>query len=86
MIESPLIQEIIAESRQSTIVLVLIERFGPEAESIREHLKCCRDANALKELLLEALRCVELANFRAKLHHSGYRPDTGNAVTLLRSG
>jgi hypothetical protein len=67
MIESPLIQELIAERACEAVIDVLVARFGPKAKSLETELKAISEESRLKELLKHAATCRSLAAFRKKL-------------------
>jgi hypothetical protein len=67
MIESPLIQEPIAERTRETLVDVLVARFGAKAESVKTELKAIDDEAQLKELVRHAATCRSLSAFRKQL-------------------
>jgi hypothetical protein len=71
MIESPLIQEMMAKKAAQTmhnaIVAVLEERFGTVPEDVVAALSLVLDEDYLRRLLKEATRCGDLAAFRAAL-------------------
>ncbi|MFI5459027.1 MAG: hypothetical protein ACHRXM_26660 [Isosphaerales bacterium] len=74
MIESPILQEIIAdntrktatETRQKDILNVLVARFGDMAETLEDELKAV-DVNRLDALVKLAAKCRSLASFRKQL-------------------
>jgi hypothetical protein len=70
MIESPVLQEIIAETKreanQKAIVKFLTARFGKEARSLESELKAIDD-DRLESLLELAATCRSLASFRKQL-------------------
>ena len=71
MIESPLIQEIVARTRhektQELIVRFLTGRFGPLPLDLAAELRTIADEPKLDDLLEWATRCPDLDTFRAKL-------------------
>jgi hypothetical protein len=71
MIESPLIQEMMAKKEAETmhkaIVAVLEERFGPVPEDITAALTLVVDEDRLRGLVRQAARCADLNAFRASL-------------------
>lgn len=71
MIESPLIQEIVtevvAEKVQGVIEAILASRFTAVPPEISLELRTIDDAEKLQELGVAAARCVNLAEFRARL-------------------
>ena len=74
MIQSPLYQEIVAESerkggiktRQQDIMDILMDRFGSEAEALEVELKAV-EFDRLRELLRFATKCADLEGFRERL-------------------
>jgi hypothetical protein len=71
MIESPLLQEIEArargEGRVEALLRVLEVRFGRVPEDIRSTVEGVRDERELDALIEAAVRCPDLAAFRARL-------------------
>ncbi len=67
MIESPLIQELMAENGQKYILTVLETRFGTVPEELAVELRGVMDEQKLRELTRLAVKCSDLAAFRAKL-------------------
>jgi hypothetical protein len=71
MIESPLLQELIAEwTRETTIaniMTVLIARLGANAETIESELKAINDEARLKGLIKHAATARTLSSFRKQL-------------------
>jgi hypothetical protein len=71
MIESPLIQEIVAETRaetrSETILEVLETRFGPIPRGIGDAVRGIRDDERLRLLMVCAVRCSDLEEFNAAL-------------------
>ncbi|HXG11220.1 MAG TPA: hypothetical protein VNK04_15790 [Gemmataceae bacterium] len=67
MIESPLIQELLAESKQEAIIEVLTGRFGTIPEDLTVRLRQVTNERQLKELLRYTGVCPDLEAFRAKL-------------------
>jgi hypothetical protein len=71
MIESPLIQEILARSKQETMnadILTLLEaRFGPVPPDLAMHLRAIMDEQKLRNLLVRAALCPDLDAFRNQL-------------------
>ncbi len=74
MIESPIYQEIVAESErkgatealQKAILDILVARFGPAAETLKVELNAV-ELDRLKELVKLATKCRSLASFRKRL-------------------
>jgi hypothetical protein len=67
MIESPLIQEIVARSKHEAIVLFLEARFGAVPADVTVHLTGILDEQRLQDLTRYAARCPDLEAFRARL-------------------
>ncbi len=71
MIESPLIQELIAEATHETLIRavidVLVARFGAKAEGLETELEAIDDEARLKELVKHAATCRALGSFRKRL-------------------
>ena len=67
MIESPLINEIIAEKAQNDIVEVLRARFDEVPEGIIERLRKITADKKLTTLLKYAVQCPSLESFRKRL-------------------
>ena len=71
MIESPLVQELVAESTQETLIeavmTVLITRFGSKAEPLENQLKAIGDEARLRELLKQAVACRTVSSFHKQL-------------------
>jgi hypothetical protein len=67
MIESPLIDEVLARVMQRTILRVLFDRFGPVPQDTDKKLRTIYDHDRLEELTSWAARCPDLAAFAAKL-------------------
>ncbi len=67
MIESPVLQELIAERTRETllkaVIDILVARFGPKAEALETELKAIGDEARLKELVKLAATCRTLGNF-----------------------
>lgn len=72
MIESPVLQEIVAETRAeavfNTMLDVLHARLGPIPPDLIATLHAVRDSEELKRLVNLAALCPDLPTFRAKLH------------------
>jgi hypothetical protein len=74
MIESPILQEIIADNtrttatgtRQKDIVRFLVTRFGDAAKAVESELKAV-DEDRLEGLIERAAKCRSLASFRKHL-------------------
>jgi predicted transposase YdaD len=75
MIESPLIQEIIDETRhentRTNITSILQDRFGALPAEVSAALAAVQDMQRLNELLRVAYRCADLAAFQAQLAAGG---------------
>jgi hypothetical protein len=71
MIESPLLQELIAERTHDTMIenlmTFLVARFGSKAEALESELKAIGDEARLKELVKYAATCRTLSSFRKQL-------------------
>ena len=67
MIESPLINEIIAERSQNDIVEVLRARFDEVPEGIIERLRKITADKKLTALIKYAVQCPSLESFRKRL-------------------
>ena len=67
MIESPLIQEIVARSKHDSIVQFLEGRFGSVPADITLRLGEILDETKLEDLTRYAARCPDLEAFRARL-------------------
>ena len=67
MIESPLIQEIVAESKQDDILAFLRARFDDLSEDIVERIRAIHSEKKLLALIKHAARCSHLDAFRKKL-------------------
>jgi hypothetical protein len=74
MIESPIYQEIVAESRregetrarQEDILRFLVGRFGPAAGALEVEVKAV-EYERLEDLVTFAAKCRNLASFRKRL-------------------
>ncbi len=71
MIESPVLQELIAERTRETaikdLMTVLVARFGSKAETLETELNAIGEAGQLSELLVHAATCRTLSSFRKRL-------------------
>jgi hypothetical protein len=67
MIESPLINEIVAERTQNNIVEVLRARFDEVPEGIIERLRKITADKKLTTLIKYAVQCPSLESFRKRL-------------------
>ena len=74
MIESPLLQELMAQTRQETmqrdIVEALESRFGAVPQDLSAELRTVLDEQRLHELLRFAVLCPDTDSFRARLRSS----------------
>jgi len=66
MIESPVIQEILAERQREYILKFLEARFGAAAQALDTELKTVKDER-LDEVIKLAATCRSKASFRKKL-------------------
>jgi hypothetical protein len=64
MIESPLIQELLAERMHADILMVLESRFGPVPRRLRSSIRDVTDEQKLTELVKLAACCHDLKEFR----------------------
>jgi hypothetical protein len=75
MIESPLLQEFVAERTQEAIretkikdlMTILVARFGSKAEALETEIKAIGDEARLQELVKHAVTCRTLSSFRKQL-------------------
>ena len=67
MIESPLIQELMAERSHKHILSLLADRFGPVPQDITTALQSIQDEQRLDALVVWAGRCADLEAFRTRL-------------------
>ncbi len=67
MIESPLIQELLAERMHKGILKVLESRFGSIPQDLAIALQTIQDEAKLDELVVIAATCHDLDAFRARL-------------------
>ena len=67
MIESPLIQEIVAEAKHESILRVLRARFGSVPPKITNAVRGTQDDQQIDALLDWAALCPDLQGFRTKL-------------------
>ena len=67
MIESPLIQELVAERAHTLILDVLEMRFGPVPHDVAAAVQAIQDEPRLRELNKFAAGCGDLGLFRARL-------------------
>ena len=68
MIESPLIQELVAEHRHKDILRFLAARFGSVPPEIATALEGVQDEAKLDDLIDWAARCHSLDEFRTHLN------------------
>ena len=68
MIESPLIQEIVAETNHRMILTFLRARFGPVPQDVTAAVQAIQDSQRLDELAELAARCPDLQSLRMRLH------------------
>jgi hypothetical protein len=66
MIESPVIQEIVADRQREDILKVLETRFGTPARTLEPEVSTV-EFDKLDEILKLAVTCRSLASFRKKL-------------------
>ena len=74
MIESPLIQELMAERSHKHILRFLTDRFGPVPQDIRDSLQMIQDEARLDDLVVWADRCPDLEAFCTRV--SAGEPDS----------
>jgi hypothetical protein len=67
MIESPLVQDILAEVRREDILTFLKSRFGTAVAELEADLKTIEDGARLSELVKLAASCRSLKGFRKHL-------------------
>ncbi len=67
MIESPLLQEIIAETKQEDILRILKTRFGQVPMEVRNELKSVQKEKKLAKLIDHAVVCRDLEAFPKRL-------------------
>lgn len=67
MIESPVLRELMAETRRDDIIAFLVGRFGREARALRPALNKVVQDKRLKRLLTESGKCPDLESFRKLL-------------------
>jgi len=67
MIESPLIQEIVAKSKQQALRVVLQARFGSVPAEVTERLRAVDSERKLEALIKHAVRCADLQAFLKRL-------------------
>jgi hypothetical protein len=67
MIESPVLQEFVADAQRKSIILVLIERLGPAANAIGPALSAITDSEKLDDLTRLSAKCPDLETFRQEV-------------------
>ncbi len=67
MIESPVLQRLLQETRQKDILRCLVARFRIAAPDIEAELKSINDDERLNELIDLAATCSDLDSFRKQL-------------------
>jgi hypothetical protein len=67
MIESPLIQEIVARTKQEAIMLFLEGRFGSVPVDVAMQVNEILEQERLRDLVRYAARCPDLEVFRTHL-------------------
>ena len=67
MIESPVLKELMAETRRDDIIEVLEERFGRVARDLRPSLNAVANDKQLKKLLSQSVKCPDLESFKKLL-------------------
>jgi hypothetical protein len=67
MIESPLIQELLADQQHENILLILGDRFHTLPQDVKSSLQSIQDVAKLRELMVWAYRCADLDAFRSRL-------------------
>ena len=72
MIESPLIQELLAERVRKTILRILEARFGPVPQDMVTALEAVQDDTKLDDLIGYAATSSDLDAFRARLQEVTY--------------
>ena len=71
MIESPVLQELIAEARQRDILRFLGARFGAVPQEVTAALQLVQNEAKLDDLVEWASRCPSLESFRTRLGADG---------------
>ncbi len=69
MIESPLIQELVAENTQRSILVFLETRFGEVPHEIAERIQSITDQDRLTELVRKAASCADLEEFQKDMEN-----------------
>ncbi len=67
MIESPILQKVLAERAQRLIRSLLVERFGPLPAEVAAALAAVQEDERLDHLNKVAARCPDLDAFRREL-------------------
>jgi hypothetical protein len=67
MIESPILQKMVAECIHELILALLMERFGTVPQDVTKHLREIIDEKKLRKLNLLAAMCPDLEAFRDAL-------------------
>jgi hypothetical protein len=67
MIESPLVQEIVARKGRKDVLVILEDRFGPVPADVKAALEAIEDEDRLTALMKVAWRCESLDAFRTQL-------------------
>ena len=84
MIESPLINELMAEYTQEMIVVVLEARFGTLPETLSARIKSVSKKKMLQELIKFAAQCPGLAAFEAHLPVERPQPSSSRKTPRRR--
>jgi hypothetical protein len=63
MIESPLLQKMMAETLHRAIIALLRDRFGGVPREVRQSLRAILDEKRLQKLNIIAAKCRDLAAF-----------------------
>jgi predicted transposase YdaD len=71
MIESPLIQEMLAKARHEDIVRILVARFDAVPDDLKHKISAIQGESRLNDLVSWAARCSDLASFRSRLTANG---------------
>jgi hypothetical protein len=66
-LESPLIQEILAEHMQGTLLFALRTKFGEVPPELSAQVHAIADVHRLETLIVQAVVCPDLAAFREKM-------------------
>lgn len=64
MIESPVLHEIVAETKAESLIMVLRARFEVVPTDVTGALRLLRDLGELDRLLVAAVRCHDFEAFR----------------------